>query len=129
MLEWKPPRFPNGILQRYVLTYQQGESVEGYGLKAVSLERKFPYIESIYLIIIIVVVVVVVVTVVIVVMFLNIFKLTQSDTGNCTAATSAPPQALAAGQTLLECVKITVLAFLSDSLTGLVNHVTACRVL
>ncbi|KAJ6654514.1 hypothetical protein lerEdw1_006821 [Lerista edwardsae] len=23
MLEWKPPRFPNGILQRYVLTYQQ----------------------------------------------------------------------------------------------------------
>ncbi|XP_066469397.1 neural cell adhesion molecule L1 isoform X2 [Tiliqua scincoides] len=23
MLEWKPPRFPNGILRRYVLTYQQ----------------------------------------------------------------------------------------------------------
>uniref|UniRef100_A0A8D2Q984 L1 cell adhesion molecule n=1 Tax=Varanus komodoensis TaxID=61221 RepID=A0A8D2Q984_VARKO len=29
ILEWKPPKFPNGKLLKYMLTYQQGESVAG----------------------------------------------------------------------------------------------------
>uniref|UniRef100_A0A8D2LZ48 L1 cell adhesion molecule n=1 Tax=Varanus komodoensis TaxID=61221 RepID=A0A8D2LZ48_VARKO len=28
ILEWKPPKFPNGKLLKYMLTYQQGESTE-----------------------------------------------------------------------------------------------------
>lgn len=31
LLEWMPPKFPNGRLLRYVLGYQQGESVEVLG--------------------------------------------------------------------------------------------------
>ncbi|ETE70679.1 Neural cell adhesion molecule L1, partial [Ophiophagus hannah] len=35
LLEWMPPKFPNGRLLRYVLGYQQGESVAALGFSGV----------------------------------------------------------------------------------------------
>lgn len=44
LLEWMPPKYPNGRLLRYVLEYQQGESVAALGFSEVcstgNLERK-----------------------------------------------------------------------------------------